>query len=231
MPLPTVHVNFPSREHRSQFVAARFAQYLGESVLDVGCFEAPLRKLLPSTSYTGIDMAGNPDIRLDLESVDRLPFEDGSFGSVLCVDVLEHLENLHLMFNEVVRVSNRWVIISLPNCWRDARRPIARGKGRFRHYGLPLSKPEDRHKWFFSFAEARDFILSKATALRLDIKEMFVTEKPKMGMIRLLRKVRYPGDRYQNRYSGTLWVVLEKTSGNGLFEQVPREEGGQGHNR
>ena len=25
-------------------------------------------------------------------------------------------------------------------------------------YGLPLEKPDDRHKWFFSFSEAFDFV-------------------------------------------------------------------------
>ena len=208
--LPTVYTHFPTREDRSRFVASRFAEYLYESVLDVGCFEAPLRNLLTSTSYTGVDIAGAPDIQLNLDNIDLLPFEDDTFRSVLCIDVLEHLDNLHLIFNELVRVSRQWVIVSLPNCWHDARIPISRGKGRFRHYGLPLNKPEDRHKWFFSLAEARDFITGKATEKNLNIKEMFVTEKPRNSLVRFLRKLRYPGERYQNRYSGTLWVVMEK---------------------
>jgi SAM-dependent methyltransferase len=214
MPLPTVYASFPSRKERSKFVAARFAEYLNESVLDVGCFEAPLRSLLPSTSYTGIDMAGNPDITLNLENIDRLPFEDDSFMSVLCIDVLEHLDNLHLMFNELARVSKRYIIVSLPNCWNDARKPLGRGKGRFGHYGLPLHKPEDRHKWFFSLTEAKNFISGKAAELQLDLRDMFVSEKPRLSLVKLLRKIRYQGDRYQNRYSGTLWAVLEKKAKN-----------------
>jgi len=210
MSLPTVYASFPSREERSRFVAARFAEYLNESVLDVGCFEAPLRNLLPSTAYTGIDMAGNPDITLNLESIDRLPFEDNSFMSVLCIDVLEHLDNLHFMFDELARVSKRYLIIALPNCWNDARKPIGRGKGKFGHYGLPLHKPEDRHKWFFGLTEARNFVAGKAAELNLALKEMFVSEKPRSGLVKMLRKIRYQGERYQNRYSGTLWVVLEK---------------------
>ena len=216
MPLPTTYINFPSREDRSRFVATRFAEYLNESVLDVGCFEAPLRNLLNLKSYIGIDIAGKPDIKLNLENIDRLPFEDDSFMSVLCIDVLEHLDNLHFIFDELIRVSKRFIIISLPNCWSDARRPISRGKGRFKHYGLPLCKPVDRHKWFFSLTEAKEFIVYKATELNLHIRDMFVTEKPRVGIIRLLRKIRYPGDRYQNRYSGTLWTVLEKIKSNSI---------------
>jgi SAM-dependent methyltransferase len=211
MSLPSVYVSFPSRESRSRFVCLRFAKYLNELVLDIGCFEAPLRALLRSATYMGVDIAGNPDITLDLERIERLPFDDGVFTCVLCIDVLEHLDNLHVIFDELVRVSKQYIIISLPNCWCDARQPIGRGTGHFGHYGLPLQKPPDRHKWFFSLSEARQFLDRKAGRLGLSFKEMFVTEKPRSSLVRLLRRIRYPGHRHHNRYSRTLWAVLEKT--------------------
>ena len=121
MLLPTVYVVFSSRESRSTFVATRFAEYLGESVLDVGCFDAPLRTLLGSSVYTGVDMAGKPDIQLHLEKAARLPFGDRTFRAVLCIDVLEHLDNLHAVFGELVRVAKQYVIISLPNFLRTLR--------------------------------------------------------------------------------------------------------------
>lgn len=210
MGLSTVYINFPSRESRSQFVASRFNKYLDTSVLDVGCFEAPLRDLLPAVSYTGIDIAGRPDLVVDLERIDRLPFAKNAFTCVLCIDVLEHLDNLHAIFAELVRVSARFIIVSFPNCWCDARRPLERGKGHFGHYGLPLHEPDDRHKWFFNFTEARRFIEGKAEELHLSIEEMFIVEKPRKRILRLLRRLRYPGDRYHNRYSRTLWIVLGK---------------------
>ena len=210
MPLRTIYINFPCRLTRSRFVATRFNEYLNESVLDVGCFEAPLRDLLCSASYTGIDITGRPDLNINLERIDRLPFADSTFTCVLCVDVLEHLDNLHTIFAEIVRVSDRFIIISLPNCWCDARRPLERGKGHFCHYGLPLHKPEDGHKWFFSLTEARQFIEGKAGELHLSIEDMFVTEKPRNRILRFLRRIVYPGDQYHNRYSRTLWVVLRR---------------------
>ncbi len=193
MLLPTVYVVFPSRESRSKFVATRFAEYLGESVLDVGCFDAPLRTLLGSSLYTGVDMAGKPDIQLHLEKAARLPFGDRTFRAVLCIDVLEHLDNLHAVFGELVRVAKQYVIISLPNCWCDARQPIGRGKGHFGHYGLPLQCPEDRHKWFFSLTEARQFVERKAEEFDLEIPEMFVTEKPRINLVRWLMKTQISG--------------------------------------
>ena len=165
-----------------------------------------------------MDVDGNPDLKLDLGKIERLPFEDGAFKCVICIDVLEHLDNLHVIFDEIVRVSREYAIISLPNCWSDARQPIGRGKGRIGHYGLPLQPPQDRHKWFFSLTEARQFLEGKAEGLGLKVEKMFITEKPRNSLVRLLRKIRYPGFRYHNRYSRTLWVVLGKTSPTGSTE-------------
>lgn len=191
-------------------MAKRFAEYLKESVLDVGCYEAPLRHMLPHVKYTGIDVAGNPDIRLDLEGCSTLPFPERTFQCVLCIEVLEHLENLHAIMAEISRVSKKFVIISLPNCWRDARRPIERGKGQIAHYGLPFDLPLDRHKWFFNISEATSFVKHQASKHNLNIREMLLSEKPKLWIVRALRQAFYPGERYLNRYSQTLWTVLEK---------------------
>ena len=63
--------------------------------LDVGCDEALLKTLLaPDIKYTGIDVAGKPDIVLNLEKIERLPFDDSTFDCVICSDVLEHLDKL-----------------------------------------------------------------------------------------------------------------------------------------
>jgi len=210
MRLHTEYVAFPSRKNRSDFVARRLTDYLKVSVLDVGCYEAFLREIIRPVPYTGIDIAGKPDIEIDLEKAERLPFEDHAFECVLCIDVLEHLDNLHALFAELVRVSQRYVIVSLPNCWRDARRPIEKGAGSFGHYGLPAQRPQDRHKWFFSLAEARLFIEAKTREFGMAVEDMFVTEKPSRALIRLLRGIRYPGERYTNRYAQTLWAVLRK---------------------
>ncbi|MCF7854809.1 MAG: class I SAM-dependent methyltransferase [Candidatus Pacebacteria bacterium] len=213
MQLPTEYIHFDSREARSNYVAHRFQQYLQTSVLDVGCFEAPLRKKL-DVHYVGVDMVGAPDIQLNLEECMRLPFEDNAFHCVMCIDVLEHLDQLHRIFAELIRVSSSYVLVALPNCWCDARRPIERGKGAFGHYGLPAAQPKDRHKWFFSFSQARTFLMDQAQKHRVTPVEMFATEKPRPWPVRTLRKLRYPGERYHNRYSQTVWSVLQTSDNN-----------------
>ena len=210
MHLQTEYIHFPSREARSRYVAKRFQTYLSDSLLDVGCFEAPLRDILEGVGYTGIDVAGKPDVRLNLENCTELPFTTGEFHCVICIDVLEHLDNMHAIFDEIVRVAKRYIIISLPNCWRDARRPIERGKGTFAHYGLPVDPPMDRHKWFFNYTQAREFLERQSQKNSLGIAEMFATEKPKPWPARAFRKILYQGERYRNRYTQTVWAVYEK---------------------
>jgi SAM-dependent methyltransferase len=205
-------VSFDTRKARSEFVAKRFADVLRGDVLDVGCFEAPLRKLLASCNYYGVDIAGNPDLTLNLDSPEPLPFPENSRDCVMCIEVLEHLENLHHVFDELVRISRRYILVSLPNCWRDARLPIERGRGHFAHYGLPVDRPLDRHRWFFNHTEARDFLMQKTARHHLRPVEMFATEPSRSVLIRMIRQIRYPGDRYLNRYSQTIWALLEKTA-------------------
>jgi SAM-dependent methyltransferase len=209
---PIEFVRFEARKDRTLYVAQRFAQYFTQRVLDVGCFEAPLRALLKPGTYVGVDMAGAPDVQLNLDSAERLPFADDEFPTVISIETLEHLENLHRMFGELVRVSGKHVIVSLPNCWRDARRPIERGKGEFAHYGLPTEKPLDRHRWFFSYGQARDFLNAMANKHNLTVTEMFGTEQPRNALIRSLRRLRYSREAYANRYVQTIWVVLSKAN-------------------
>ncbi len=210
-PMNVEQVSFRDRSGRSEYVARRFQEVLKGKVLDVGCDKAVLRKLLPQVEYTGVDIGGTPDIQVNLEESGKLPFPDGSFDCVVCTDVLEHLENLHQIFGELVRVTRRHLVISLPNNWTNARVPIARGRGSFGKYGLPAEKPLDRHKWFFSLSEAADFIQAQTERHSVVCREMFATEKPRAGLVRAARRLRYPAlDCYLNRYAHTLWARLEK---------------------
>jgi len=204
-------VSFRDRAGRSEYVARRFQEVLKGKVVDVGCDKAVLRKLLPQVEYTGVDIGGTPDVQVNLEEAGRLPFPDGSFDCVICTDVLEHLENLHQIFGELVRVSRRHLVISLPNNWTNARMPIARGRGSFGKYGLPPEKPPDRHKWFFNLSEAADFIRAQTTKYPIVCRELFATEKPRSVLVRGVRRIRYPAvECYLNRYAHTLWALLEK---------------------
>lgn len=175
------------RTHRSKWLCERFRSELRScnSVLDVGCSEKAIKAFLPvKCVYTGIDIAGNPDLKINLDEVERLPFKDIQFDAVICADVLEHLENLHRIFDELCRITRRYLILTLPNPAYGLYRYIihrqynAKKKsdreGKFlKFYGLPLEKPIDRHRWFFGYTEAIDFITfrSKKNNLILESTE------------------------------------------------------------
>jgi ubiquinone/menaquinone biosynthesis C-methylase UbiE len=157
---------YSSREERSRWVTERFAEQFktAKNVLDVGCgVDKNLKKIIsPSLEYVGMDHVGSPEIDFDFDKVDVLPFKDKEFDLVVCTDVLEHLETIHAIYKEIMRVSAESVIITLPIAARLSivkkilsRKPLAR-------YGLPVDRPEDRHRWFYTYDEVEKFIKENA---------------------------------------------------------------------
>jgi len=110
--------SFADREERNRCVCKIFHRYIQGKVLDVGCDERYIFKYAICDYYIGIDLYGKPDIRVDLE--DGLPFLDRAFDTVICLEVLEHIDHFHFLFNELCRVAKHYVIIGLPNMyyWR-----------------------------------------------------------------------------------------------------------------
>lgn len=54
-------------------------------------------------------------VHLSLFDGYNLPFPNGHFDIVTCVDVLEHVEDYHRLLDELLRVANKGVFISTPN--------------------------------------------------------------------------------------------------------------------
>lgn len=228
-----------SREDKGRHIFDKYGSILKGSVLDVGCSrEKSLRRALPCTArYVGVDIVPEADVIVDLEKIDRLPFKDACFDTVICTEVLEHIENLHRILYEIVRVSKRYIIISLPNSWRSLWKALVRNrpykgtvenseKRWMKYSGLPRRKPEDRHKWFFSFSEAEIFFREFAGENNLDILSLdggvLDEEGIKEDINRILhnlwgirvvfdRKLRPECSRLAlDLKSVTLWVAMQK---------------------
>jgi hypothetical protein len=121
----------------------------------------------PNVRITDIDICGDCDYVLDLDAISSLPFNDNSFSVVTCLDVLEHLDQFHLIFHELIRCSSTYIVISLPNSNIEFfnslfLRPYCgnhESAGLFsKFYGLPMQRPIDRHRWFISFFDIIHFI-------------------------------------------------------------------------
>ena len=151
---------------------------------------------------------------VNLEEIDELPFATGQFDCLVCADVLEHLENLHFVFGELVRVCRGTLILSLPNNWANARRAVERGRGVIGHYGLPVQRPVDRHKWFFNMEEAIQFMEGQTQKFPIKIIESFAMERSRPSFLRWMRMAALGGNqmRYLNRFAHTMWTVLQKTA-------------------
>ncbi len=200
---------FKSRFDRTEWLYNRFVSSFAEKkILDVGCDYAPLRSMAGIGGYVGVDIGGDPDVVLNLEDLNRLPFDNHSFDTVICIEVLEHLENIHALSSELFRVSSGDVIMSLPNCWRDARLKIERGVGNIAHYGLPTKKPLHRHKWFFNVEEACSFYESIKPS-NYDLK-IIVTDQARPLLIKFWRHIRYSSKAYLNRYGNTAWAIFTR---------------------
>lgn len=201
---------YNSREERAAYTYKKYGKFLQGRILDVGCGDAHLKELVGS-EYVGIDIRGKPDVIFDLEK-GKLPFNDNSFDCVVCTDVLEHLEKIHDMFLELARVTRKYVIISLPNNWNPFIKKILKGESNLKFYGLPVEKPKDRHKWFFNYEEAKDFIYGMAdkAAMNVIVCEPYCHFEWRRSFINSLAKKILNEKRYNNIFVLALWAVLEK---------------------
>ena len=164
---------------RAEYSWTKFREYFDGKVLDVGAggspkyFKAQLGDLYFSADVS--ESRNKPDVFIDLES-DKINLESNAYGTVLCFDCLEHCENIHSLFDELLRVSSRYVIVSLPNNWPTFIWSMLKGKN-FTHktgYGLPREAQAKgvRHKWWFNLEEAEGFLRHRAKVNNAEVKEV-----------------------------------------------------------
>jgi SAM-dependent methyltransferase len=158
---------------RGAFVATSLRQYLPGTVLDVGSGRSSeYLKASLGVAYHSLDLASSyqfrrpsanatPDAVVDLER-GELPFNDKTFDTVICTDVLEHIDNIYRAHDELFRVARCYVIISLPNNWPKLIGSFLNGRNVTHRAGYGLTpQPKafgQRHKYFFNFEEACEFL-------------------------------------------------------------------------
>ena len=110
-------------------------------ILDVGCGTGRvhhalwMRTVLRPHGYVGVDVTAAmverakkryPGVDFRVADVHDLPFADGAFGSVVCVDVLQHLPAIEEPIAELCRVAREQVflLLWLPNRWEPGPREL-----------------------------------------------------------------------------------------------------------
>lgn len=200
----------PKTSQRYLLVKERWGHYVEEDIIDVGSRDKTVERIF-SKRCTLLDK-NNPQLHYFDWEKEQLPFEERSFETVICLDTLEHINDIHLSFTDLSRITKNHLIISLPNCWRKTWKKFLRGYGSGASYGLPPEKPKDRHKWFFNTEDVDNFLFYSAYKNKLKVIDV-VYLAPKT---RLWHKIVYPivkkiaPTRFKNFFVETIFVLLER---------------------
>lgn len=117
-----------------------FAPRLTGSLLDVGCGTKPYLSLFDVDTYIGLDI--DSDVARQREIADyyydgqAFPFDDGTFDSVLCNQVLEHVFNPDEFLGEIARVLRPGgkLLLTVPFVWDEHEQPF--DFARYSSFGL-----------------------------------------------------------------------------------------------
>jgi SAM-dependent methyltransferase len=126
------------------------------TVLDIGARHGVMRQHLdPTLTYRTADRSGEHDFNLNLEV--PLEMADRSFDYTIALDVIEHVDNIHGALHEILRITNRSSIISLPSMagYTSRLRFLLSGSFATDKYDLPVEPVDDRHRWLTT---ARDIL-------------------------------------------------------------------------
>jgi SAM-dependent methyltransferase len=165
-------------------IANAFKDIWEGNILDVGCRSGNLASYLPGDqwSYYGVDLSPPAKTIANLEH--GLPFPDGEFSTVVALDILEHTEKIHFGFQELCRVSKRFILLSLPNTYDFLSRVrFLLGRHVSGKYGLPVEPIVDRHRWLLSWNEGRRFVHTLGGKLGYSVRDEISLLGPKRGAL------------------------------------------------
>jgi SAM-dependent methyltransferase len=111
-----------------QDLSAAIKTYARGDLLDLGCGNRPYDAwYVPrTTSQTGCDITQSDQQRVDVIcAASRLPFASGSFDTVLCTQVLEHVYDQRELIADAYRVLRKdgCLILTVPFCWEIHEAP------------------------------------------------------------------------------------------------------------
>ena len=117
-----------------------FAPMLSGRLLDVGCGTKPYQSLFSVDTYIGLEI--NSEASHEYGVADHFydghtfPFDDASFDSILCNQVLEHVFNPDEFLGEIMRVlkPEGRLLLTVPFVWDEHEQPY--DYARYSSFGL-----------------------------------------------------------------------------------------------
>ena len=136
---------------RNAFVANKIGLLNKEIILDIGCRDKILKSNLKGDfQYTGIDFSENyHDKEVLIHNLETgIPSNIGKVDIITAIDVLEHLENIHDIYKQLFLVSNKMIVIALPNMayYKFRINFLIHGTLSGKYF-FNVNKINDRHRW------------------------------------------------------------------------------------
>jgi SAM-dependent methyltransferase len=133
------HPFYFSRKNLASAIS-EFSSHIHGHLLDVGCGTKPYRSLFKAERYRGLDIdspiARERGLADDLYDGTQFPYQDETFDSVLCNQVLEHVFNPDEFLTEINRVLKPGgkMILTVPFVWDEHEQPY--DYARYSSFGL-----------------------------------------------------------------------------------------------
>jgi hypothetical protein len=146
------------RRTKFELVGERLKDAKG-TLMDVGARDRILQKYLssPRLCYRSADLGPGHDFNWDLEM--RIPTSDDAYDYVTALDVLEHVEQFHAAFRELLRITRHTLFVALPNVTHLSYRLKFLFSGRIgAKYTLLPEHQGDRHRWLTHYADIVGFM-------------------------------------------------------------------------
>ena len=129
------------------------------SILDVGCRDAELKKVIPEDKvYFGNDLFQNADQGVHFVcNIMEINFED-RFDCVVALDIVEHVDDPYALIEKLLTLCNSHLIISLPNTY-DLQQKYAFciNNSLGDKYEFRTENRLDRHRWLMNYDEIMRF--------------------------------------------------------------------------
>ena len=149
--------------NRTEYVAKKLGKLNGDKVLDIGCREMILKEYLEGNfDYLGLDYISKKSNASDFinHNLEKgLPDNLNNIDTIVALDVLEHIENIHDVYKEFFSITNKTIVVALPNiAYYKFRinfliKGVLSGK-----YIFSEEKVLDRHRWIPNYQSIDKFI-------------------------------------------------------------------------
>jgi SAM-dependent methyltransferase len=210
---------YQDRDGRNRWAASYLRTLGGTTVLNLGGGGRRhlAQHLGPGVQVHELDVTGDCDTCLNLDQIERLPFEDGAFDICCALELLEHVDRLHLIADEMFRVTKSRLLISLPNAAIEIGQILANRRyfndpaqnGVYsKFYGLPVTPPADRHRWWLTFEDIVRYWLWYEKQHACTVK-FFIPDDEFSLKRKLFRRL--CGERlYLTMFCSTVWISVNK---------------------